>query len=225
MPALDGDGRGGGGDVEQATLAGDEGGIERFRERDVGGVVAAEVLPEFPNAGEQRSRREAVERQLVQVGERLGRTSFVGGPPPSTCLRKTCATSVSSRWGAASYAPVAEPLLDPVEVRLVAEQEVERGRGVEHDHHRVARASCSASTEASDRRVGRACAQPRRHLCKRWPFRDALELAREIDRERQTFLGGARLQTAERPIGDVPALHGRHAISIATMQNGISRSV
>jgi hypothetical protein len=51
--------------------------VERLGEREVRRVGSAEVVAQLPDAADERSRRVAVERQLVQVGERLDRPSVV----------------------------------------------------------------------------------------------------------------------------------------------------
>src|SRR5262245_50842224 len=132
-PALDDGRRGAVREIEQAAVGGDERGVESLGQRDVRGVIAAQVVAEGPDAGEERPRRVALERQLVQVTERLGRPAIVETSAEHVLAEDVCDLGVDEVWRR-MLPSVSESSLDPVEVRLVAEQEVERGGGVEHDH-------------------------------------------------------------------------------------------
>jgi hypothetical protein len=70
-------------DTRETAVGGDEGRVERLGERNVGGVVWRQVVPELPAASEQRKVRRAPEWQLDEIpalaDARLARRA--GGDP------------------------------------------------------------------------------------------------------------------------------------------------
>ena len=134
--------------------------------------------------------------------------------PASAYLRKTCATSTSSRCGACNVSPSAKSRSATPTSDRGAEQHLDQ-RGRVDDNQRPSR---SARTALAGESVGRTEARRVKasaQLRDRRAFRNVSDLAHEVIGQRHTGQRSPGLQLAMEVVRNVAQLdHRRHVISI-----------
>ena len=124
--------------------------VERLGERNIGGVIGRQIVPQLPNSRQQEIVRVAAQREIRKVVEREAAAFAVDLAVRSIASDHLCDFDIEQVRRVKRLTGAEQPGFDRVRVRG-SQENLEQRRGVDDDHarSRSARTASAGGTEGA----------------------------------------------------------------------------